>query len=128
MQAYPEGVLSDKFKFNKKRVRTLSGNDGFLAREAKGVVYYMHRDQRVQDNWALIYAQRLAYQVSPLPQFYSVDFLLTGIRVKKKHNQVLHLLFLTMSWDIRAWPSIPDGVYLVSLEFRKQHMKQVEGP
>ena len=62
MQAYPEGVLSDKFKFNKKRVRTLSGNDGFLAREAKGVVYYMHRDQRVQDNWALIYAQRLAYQ------------------------------------------------------------------
>ena len=66
MQAYPEGVLSDKFKFNKKRVRTLSGNDGFLAREAKGVVYYMHRDQRVQDNWALIYAQRLAYQVWPL--------------------------------------------------------------
>jgi len=62
LQAYPEGVLSDKFKFNKKRVRTLSGNDGFLAREAKGIVYYMHRDQRVQDNWALIYAQRLAYQ------------------------------------------------------------------
>ena len=85
LQAYPEGVLSDKFKFNKKRVRTLSGNDGFLAREAKGVVYYMHRDQRVQDNWALIYAQRLAYQVSPPSQFYSVDFSPSRISVKKVH-------------------------------------------
>ena len=83
LQAYPEGVLSDKFKFNKKRVRTLSGNDGFLAREAKGVVYYMHRDQRVQDNWALIYAQRLAYQVWPLSQLYSVDFSQSKIGVKK---------------------------------------------
>ena len=60
LQAYPEGVLSDKFKFNKKRVRTVAGNVGFLAREAKSVVYYMHRDQRVQDNWALIYAQSVA--------------------------------------------------------------------
>ena len=29
-------------------------------REAKSVVYYMHRDQRVQDNWALVYAQTIA--------------------------------------------------------------------
>ena len=60
LEAFPDGVSSDKFKFNKKRVRTVAGNVGFLAREAKSVVYYMHRDQRVQDNWALIYAQSVA--------------------------------------------------------------------
>jgi len=58
LEKYPDGVAS--FKFNKKRVRTLNGNDGFLTREAKSVVYYMHRDQRVQDNWALVYAQTIA--------------------------------------------------------------------
>lgn len=27
---------------------------------AKGVVYWMSRDQRVQDNWAFLFAQKLA--------------------------------------------------------------------
>ncbi len=50
----------EDFKFNAKRVKFLTGNEGYLHREAKGVAYYMHRDQRLQDNWAALYAQKLA--------------------------------------------------------------------
>ena len=50
------------FNFNKKRVRLLAGNEGYLKREAKAVAYWMHRDQRVQDNWALLFAQKIALE------------------------------------------------------------------
>ena len=33
LEKYPDGVAS--FKFNKKRVRTLNGNDGFLTRYSR---------------------------------------------------------------------------------------------
>ncbi|XP_064195063.1 CPD photolyase isoform X1 [Anguilla rostrata] len=66
-----EGWLAEKIaeerrsarcvKFNERRVRFLSQaqkiNEG-----AEGVLYWMYRDQRVQDNWALIYAQNLALE------------------------------------------------------------------
>ena len=54
------GENVEKFKFNMKRVKFLTGNEGYLHREAKGVAYYLHRDQRLQDNWAALYAQKLA--------------------------------------------------------------------
>merc|ERR1712079_597429 len=54
------GENIEKFEFNMKRVKHLTGNEGFLHREAKGIAYYMHRDQRLQDNWAALYAQKLA--------------------------------------------------------------------
>ena len=39
----------EDYKFNKKRVTKLAGNEGLLTtRECKAVAYYMHRDQRVQ--------------------------------------------------------------------------------
>ena len=44
---------------NVDRVRALK--DG-SKREGK-VVYWMSRDQRVEDNWALLYAQELALQM-----------------------------------------------------------------
>ncbi|KAG8581631.1 hypothetical protein GDO81_007743 [Engystomops pustulosus] len=47
------------FKFNKKRVRLVSP-EADLKDDALGVVYWMSRDQRVEDNWAFLYAQRLA--------------------------------------------------------------------
>ena len=50
----------EDFKFNMKRVKFLAGNEGYLHREAKAVAYWMHRDQRVQDNWAALFAQKLA--------------------------------------------------------------------
>ncbi|XP_013418542.1 deoxyribodipyrimidine photo-lyase-like [Lingula anatina] len=50
------------FKFNKKRVRVLSTAKEFQE-ECDGVIYWMSRDQRVQDNWAMLYAQRLALKM-----------------------------------------------------------------
>ena len=70
----------EKFKFNMKRVKHLTGNEGFLHREAKGVAYYMHRDQRLQDNWAALYAQKLAL-ADNLPLY-----VLAGISVKNPQD------------------------------------------
>lgn len=47
------------FKFNKKRVRILSKVNE-LPEWAEGVVYWMFRDERLHDNWALLFAQKLA--------------------------------------------------------------------
>ena len=62
------GENVEKFEFNMKRVKQLTGNEGYLHREAKGVAYYMHRDQRLQDNWAALFAQKLALADS-LPMY-----------------------------------------------------------
>ncbi|XP_060729729.1 CPD photolyase [Tachysurus vachellii] len=52
---------SAEFKFNMKRLRFLS--DAQRVRQGCGaVMYWMVRDQRVQDNWALVYAQQLALE------------------------------------------------------------------
>ncbi|XP_062987855.1 deoxyribodipyrimidine photo-lyase-like [Elgaria multicarinata webbii] len=48
-----------EFKYNKKRVRLVS-KDCNLKEGPRSVLYWMSRDQRVQDNWAFLYAQRLA--------------------------------------------------------------------
>lgn len=47
------------FEFRKKRIRILSTVQEVKA-NADGVVYWMSRDRRVQDNWAFLYAQKLA--------------------------------------------------------------------
>ena len=55
------------FKFDKRRVRLLSEVKDMADRATGGVVYWMFREQRVQDNWCLLYAQRLALKrQSPL--------------------------------------------------------------
>ncbi|XP_034469213.1 deoxyribodipyrimidine photo-lyase isoform X1 [Hippoglossus hippoglossus] len=48
-----------EIKFNKKRLRILSDAEK-MKQGSEGVLYWMSRDQRVQDNWALIHAQKLA--------------------------------------------------------------------
>jgi len=62
-----------------KRIRTLSEGE-----KIKGpVIYWMSRDQRASDNWALIYAQELALkQGSPLAVIFCLvpDFLGASIR------------------------------------------------
>ena len=50
-----------KFDFNKKRIRRLGGSET-SAETGQAVGYWIHRDQRVQDNWAALYAQKLALQ------------------------------------------------------------------
>ncbi|XP_036410274.1 CPD photolyase [Megalops cyprinoides] len=46
-------------KFNERRLRHLSEAQK-VKQGTQGVLYWMSRDQRVQDNWALIYAQQVA--------------------------------------------------------------------
>ncbi|XP_017132851.1 deoxyribodipyrimidine photo-lyase [Drosophila elegans] len=52
-----------EFSFRKKRVRVLSKNEDVEESSKGGVVYWMSRDGRVQDNWALLFAQRLALKL-----------------------------------------------------------------
>lgn len=49
------------FAFNNKRVRFFTvARD--VANDSNAVLYWMQRDQRVYDNWSLLYAQKLALQ------------------------------------------------------------------
>ncbi|XP_057332375.1 deoxyribodipyrimidine photo-lyase-like [Microplitis mediator] len=47
------------FPFNKKRVKVLSAVDE-VAKNSKGILYWMFREGRVQDNWSFLFAQKLA--------------------------------------------------------------------
>ena len=94
---------------NPKRARTLK--DGT---KKKGlVVYWMSRDQRVEDNWALLYAQELALQMkAPLavifclvPQFLNAtlrqySFMLRGLEQVEKSLKDLKIPFFLL----RGWP------------------------
>lgn len=77
-----------EFKFNKKRVRLLSCESSFDEGHAGGIVYWMLRDQRVQDNWALLYAQKLAIKLQiPLTVVYCLEPEFIG-------NTLRHLKFV----------------------------------
>jgi len=94
------------FRFNKKRVRVLQGDEGELARECKGVVYWMWRDKRVQDNWALLYSQMKAIELNvPLQVLVCVPpslgemtlrhytFMLEGVKEVEKECSELNIGF-----------------------------------
>lgn len=53
------GASIRNFQFNKNRGRLLSKNDE-VANGKSGIVYWMSRDQRVQDHWGLLFSQDLA--------------------------------------------------------------------
>lgn len=93
------------FDFKKKRVRILSDTSE-VKEQSSGIVYWMSRDCRVQDNWALIFAQRLALKNrSPLHVCYSLvpkfleatlrqyTFMLEGLREVEEDLQRLHINF-----------------------------------
>ncbi|KAL8188255.1 UNVERIFIED_CONTAM: hypothetical protein K2H54_064234 [Gekko kuhli] len=94
-----------EFKYNKKRVRLLS-QESELKDGGLGILYWMSRDQRVQDNWAFLYAQRLALkQKLPLhvcfclvPKFLDATirhfgFLLRGLKEVDEECQELNIPF-----------------------------------
>jgi len=94
---------------NLKRVRTLKDR----TKRAGQVVYWMSRDQRVEDNWALLYAQELAFQMkAPLavvfclvPQFLNATlrqfaFMLKGLEQVEKRLADFKIPFFL----IRGWP------------------------
>nr|XP_046263365.1 CPD photolyase isoform X1 [Scatophagus argus] len=49
----------EEMEFNTKRLRFISDTEK-MKQGSEGVLYWMFRDHRVQDNWALIHAQQLA--------------------------------------------------------------------
>jgi deoxyribodipyrimidine photo-lyase len=94
---------------NLKRVRNLK--DG--SKRAGQVVYWMSRDQRVEDNWALLYAQELAFEMkAPLavvfclvPRFLDATlrqfaFMLKGLEQVEKRLTNLKIPFFL----IKGWP------------------------
>lgn len=96
------------FMVNRKRLRPLN-----RAGPSQGlVIYWMSRDQRVQDNWALLYAQELALALGqPLavvfclaPAFLGATlrqyaFMLKGLRQLPRDLAHLHISFFLLTGD-----------------------------
>lgn len=55
-KAVADSILG--FDFKKKRVRILSDAKE-MPEKTNGVLYWMSRDMRVQDNWAFLFAQKV---------------------------------------------------------------------
>ncbi|UCH66215.1 MAG: deoxyribodipyrimidine photo-lyase [Ignavibacterium sp.] len=101
---------------NEKRIRFL--REG---KETNGpVIYWMSRDQRVSDNWALLFAQNLALEnkrdlvvvFSLVPEFLEAtirqyDFMLKGLMEVEKNLRKLNIQFyLLMGNPIHEIPQI----------------------
>ncbi|XP_013913565.1 PREDICTED: deoxyribodipyrimidine photo-lyase-like [Thamnophis sirtalis] len=99
------GASVVEFPYNKRRVRLISPAPD-LKEGARGILYWMSRDQRVQDNWAFLYAQRLALkQRLPLhvcfclvPKFLDATirhfgFMLRGLEEVAEECQLLDIPF-----------------------------------
>ncbi|XP_071839043.1 deoxyribodipyrimidine photo-lyase-like [Apostichopus japonicus] len=92
------------FNFNKKRVKVVSDVKD-MPEENEGILYWMMRDQRVQDNWAMLYAQRLALkQEVPLHVCFCLDpsnllplrhhsFMLNGLKEVEQELSKLDISF-----------------------------------
>ncbi|XP_061550120.1 CPD photolyase [Phycodurus eques] len=97
-------------KVNKKRVRLISDAQQ-TKQDSEGVLYWMLRDQRVQDNWALIHAQRLASKKnlplhvcfclfapkSELSTLRHYSFMLKGLEEVEKECKSLDIQFHLLS-------------------------------
>ncbi|XP_039999757.1 CPD photolyase isoform X2 [Xiphias gladius] len=93
-------------KFNKKRLRFISDAEK-IKQGSEGVLYWMSRDHRVQDNWALIQAQRLAAKEnlplhicvclvvpkSELSTLRHYSFMLKGLKEVAKECKALDIQF-----------------------------------
>lgn len=51
------------FPFNRKRLKVLSESRE-VVKNSNGIIYWMSRNQRVEDNWTLLYSQSLALRNS----------------------------------------------------------------
>lgn len=93
------------FNFIKKRIRILSKTD-VVPDNTEGIVYWMSRDARVQDNWAFLFAQKLALKNKvPLhvcfclvPKFLEATirhykFMLSGLEEVERDCNLLNIKF-----------------------------------
>ncbi|XP_051271409.1 CPD photolyase [Dicentrarchus labrax] len=95
-----------EMKFNKKRLRFISDTEK-VKQGSEGVLYWMLRDHRVQDNWAMFHAQRLAVeenlplhvcvclhvQESELSTLRHYSFMLKGLEEVAKECKALDIQF-----------------------------------
>ncbi|CAH0387453.1 unnamed protein product [Bemisia tabaci] len=94
-----------EFKFNKKRVRILSKSKE-VPEWGKGVIYWTFRDQRIHDNWAFLFAQKLAlkndvplhFAFCRLPKFLDATlrhfkFIFEGLKETEKECKKLNIQF-----------------------------------
>lgn len=93
---------------NSKRIRKI--NDGIAGKGP--VIYWMSRDQRVNDNWALLFARQMAgdkgkvlvvaFALSPDfsgATFRHYDFMLKGLRQVEKKLAALNIPFYMLAGD-----------------------------
>ncbi|XP_059200601.1 CPD photolyase [Centropristis striata] len=99
-------IEKKEMKFNKKRLRFISDTKK-IKQGSEGVLYWMTRDYRVQDNWALIHAQQLALKEnlplhvcvclfvpkSELSTLRHYSFLLKGLEEIAKECKTLDIQF-----------------------------------
>ena len=96
----------ENYDFDERRSRCINGIKAKSHGSYRGVCYWMFRDQRIDDNWALICAQKFAlqhkcplYVTFYLMSHYSVagtrqyDFLLRGLQQVEKQCQKLGIQF-----------------------------------
>lgn len=102
------------FNFNKKRVRILT-KEKEVSEDHKGIIYWMSRDARVQDNWAFLFAQKLALKNEvPLyvcfclvPKFLDATirhfkFMLDGLKEVESECKDLNINFFLLAGDAGA--------------------------
>ncbi|KAJ8917474.1 hypothetical protein NQ315_005521 [Exocentrus adspersus] len=101
-----QGESVEYFDFNKSRCRTLSKNEEIKS-SSSGIIYWMNRDCRVQDNWAFLFAQRTAIKLTvPLhvcflckdahelyPTKRHFKFLLEGLKLVREECKRLNIGF-----------------------------------
>lgn len=96
----------ETFDYDERRSRCINGIEAKASGDYRGVSYWMFRDQRLDDNWALICAQKFAlqhkcplyvtfflmpsYSVAGLRQY---DFMLSGLQQVEKQCQNLGIQF-----------------------------------
>lgn len=94
------------FDFKKKRVRMLSDAIEIKENADGGILYWMFRDMRIQDNWAFLFAQKLALKNNLplhvcfclLPNFLNATirhykFLIKGLQEIENDCNNLNIIF-----------------------------------
>lgn len=96
----------EDYPYNEKRSRCINGIAAEPSGDYRGVSFWMFRDQRIDDNWALVCAQKFAlkhkcplYVTFFLMSHYSVagtrqyDFMLKGLQQVEKQCKSLGIQF-----------------------------------
>lgn len=111
-----------EFPFNKKRVRIIS-QEQLVRENCKGIVYWMSRDSRVQDNWAFLFAQKLALKNrTPLHVCFCLIAKYLDASVRQFHFLIkgnIQLLFINIV--ISSSPAIISSLPYIYIQIALKH-------